>query len=203
MPSVVIADDHEITRNGVCQIITSFSDLDIVAEARDGIEAIAMVKLHKPDLLLLDVSMPHASAIEVTIEAKRWSPDTQIAIFTGINSPAAIRELIKTDVRAVIMKSDEASVLQEGIKSVLSGKQFISPALLEKLEDDKHSDSLSSREKQVLMMVASGKSNQEIADLLSLSVKTVENHRSNMMRKLDLHSVSKVMAYAYKHGLLT
>jgi DNA-binding NarL/FixJ family response regulator len=203
MPSVVIADDHEITRSGVRYIIDSFPDLSIAAEAGDGIEAIAMVKRHKPDLMLLDVSMPHAGALEITVEAKRWNPDTRIIIFTGVDSPALLKELINSDVHAIVMKSDEASILKQSIQSVLDGKKFISPEILTVLEESERSERLSSREKQILMLISNGKNNKEIANLLSLSAKTVENHRSNIMKKLGLHSVSEIMAYAYKQGLLT
>jgi len=202
MPTVLIADDHEVTRAGARQTLSSLENIDVIAEAENGIQAIALVKKHKPDIILLDVSMPHAGAVEVSLETKKWSPDTKIIIFTGIDQATLLQELLNTGVSGLVMKSDATSVLKTALNAVSEGKVFISPKIANLLETAERKDALSDREKQILMLIVTGKANKEIADILSLSTKTVDNHRSNIMKKLGVHSISQLMAFAYKHGLL-
>jgi len=203
MATIVVADDHEITRAGVRQIVCTRSELELVAEARDGLEAIALVKRHKPDVLILDVSMPHAGAMEVQIEIARWSPNTKVIIFTGFDSGKLLSEIISNGATAIVSKSEDTTALYDAIDCALLGKKFVSERIKQILEGSELADSLSSREKQVLMLISNGKSNREIAEILSLSAKTVDNHRSRIMQKLNLHSISELMSYAFKNGLIT
>lgn len=202
MTSLVVVDDHKIVRDGVRQIVSLRPDIELVAEAEDGIAAIALVKRWKPDLIILDVSMPLAGALEVSMELKRWSPKTQIIVFTGVNAGGVIRELVDLGVAAVVSKSDDAQVLCEAIDLALEGKRYISPAVSVVVGATEGLKSLTNRELQVLRFIASGQGNAEIAEMLSLSAKTVENHRANIMKKLDLHSVAQMMAFAFKQGLI-
>ncbi len=202
MHTILVADDHEIVRSAIRQIISLRKDLILVAEADNGLSTIAEVKLNKPNLLILDVSMPHANALEVVIEAKRWSPTTRTLIFTGVKSGTIFQDLLDAGVSALVLKSDNISFLEEAIDDVLKGKQYISDSIDALKNSALQFDSLTDREKQILKFIAHGKSNSFVAEILSISPKTVENHRSNLMKKLNLHSVSELMAYAYKEGLM-
>jgi DNA-binding NarL/FixJ family response regulator len=202
MISVVIADDHEIVRDGIRNIVSSRKDIHIEAEVSDGLEAIAAIKRFKPNILILDVSMPHASALEICIEAKRWNAATKVLVYTGIVSGSLLQELINQDVSSIVLKSDDIALVNIAIDSAVAGKSFYSQSAQDLLDSSSAIASLTSREKQVMQLIVVGNSNIDSSNLLSLSQKTVDNHRTNLMRKLKLHSVSELMAFAYREGLL-
>ena len=202
--SVIVADDHALIRKGIVDMLNAEPGLSVVAQAADGLEAVALVKRHQPDLLTLDIAMPHANGIEVLEEAKRWSPNTRVLILTGLTSHGLIRQAIDAGTSAVLTKLDDGDELLAAIPKVLAGQRIIAPRI--QLELDKSSQtltgSLTGREMQVLHRIASGDSNQAIADRLNISAATVNNHRANIMRKLDVHSVAELLAIALREGLL-
>lgn len=202
MFSLIIADDHKIVREGLRSTVAAISNIEVVAEISNGLEAISAVKQMQPDILLLDVSMPFVSALEVCVEVKRWSPDTRIIIFTGVNTGTALKELIDEGAKAIVLKSEDTNTLIRAINAVLTGKTFFSEKIERLIKSSLSSHTLTSREKQILKMVASGHSNADISKMLSVSIKTIDNHRTNLMRKLSLHSVSELMAYAYRESLI-
>lgn len=202
MQSMVIADDHEIVREGVKLLLGQYPNLAIVAEATNGLEAISAVKRHKPDLLMLDVSMPYANALEVLIEVHRWSPATKVVVFTGVTSTAMLAELIKSGVDGLIHKSHGSREVCKAVEKVLAGQRFIQSEILTLIEETTVENPLTSREKQVLQLIVTGNTNAQIAELLSISPKTVDKHRSSLMKKLNVHSVAELMAYAAREGLL-
>ncbi len=211
---LVIAEDHKILREGLRALLSSDDSIQIVGEAEDGIEAIRRVEQHKPDLLLLDLSMPRMSGISVIKDIKSRFPETKILALTIHESEDYILESFRSGADGYCLKDASHKELVTAIESVLAGKTYLSPGVSEKvlegyLEDrrtlktESSWDALTQREKEVLKLVGEGYKNREIADCLCVSVKTVEKHRSNLMRKLDIHTASALTAYAIEKGLVT
>lgn len=199
-PTAVIADDHPMIRQGLARLLKT-ARISMVAEACDGLEAIAMVRRHKPKLLLLDVAMPYARGIEVFGEARRWSPETRIIVFSGMTSAALIGELAKAGADGIFLKREDLSALATSIPTILSGQQTFGRGVANLLEASSQTD-LTLREREVLGLVAQGMTNRDISDRLGISAKTVDNHRSNLMRKTNVHSVAELMSFAMREGLL-
>lgn len=202
MFSLIIADDHKIVRDGIRQLVGSRNDINIVAETNDGLETISAIKTMQADVALLDASMPYANALEICVEAKRWSPDTRIIIFTGVNTGSALKELVHVGAKAIVLKSEDIGELNKAFDAVLSGNCYFSDATNKLIESAETVSQLTSREKQILTLVVTGNTTNEIAKTLSISAKTVDNHRTNLMRKLKVHSVSELMAYAYREKII-
>ena len=199
---VVIADDHAIVRQGTIKILTSIDDLKIVAEADNGLSAIAAVKKHAPELLVLDAAMPMARGVEVFAEARRWHPETAVVLLTGFTSLTLLSDWLDAGVDGLLLKSCDPEELRQGFLTVLEGSQYIAKSIREALEASVHKVSLTSREREILALIATGNVNQAIAERLSISVKTVEKHRASLMGKLKVHSVAELMVYALREGLL-
>lgn len=210
---IVIAEDYRILREGLRSLLTEDRSLEIVAEAEDGIEAIRCVEMHKPELLLLDLSMPRMGGIDVIKEIKSRFPETKILVLTMQDSDEYILEAIRCGANGYCLKEASRQELFDAIKRVLVGKAYLSPAISEKVMDDYlegrptlkiHTtwETVTRREKEVLKLVGEGCKNKEIAERLGISIKTVEKHRANIMSKLDLHSTSAMAAYAIKKGLV-
>ncbi len=199
-PTAVIADDHPMIRQGLTQILQT-AGISVVAEAGDGLEAIAMVRRNKPNLLLLDVAMPYARGIEVFGEARRWSPSTRIIVFSGMTSAALIGELAQAGADGIFLKREDLTALATSIPEILSGRQTFGPGVATLIDAAARTD-LTAREREVLGLIAQGLSNRDIGDRFGISTKTVDNHRSNLMRKTDVHSVAELMSFAMREGLL-
>ena len=200
--TILICDDHEVVRHGLRQQLDSVPDWRVVGEAQDGMEAISFAKQLKPDLILLDAAMPYARGIEVFTEVKRWLPDVKVAVLTGFTSSQLLASWIDAGVEGLFIKSNSTAELQQGISSILSGGRFISADAAKILESAAQRQPLTSREREVLSLITKGSTNSEIAERLKISSKTVEKHRGNLMAKLDVHSVSGLMVYALREGLL-
>lgn len=200
--SVVIADDHMIVREGLTQILEKLEDVIVLAEAEDGLAAIAALKKHQPDLLILDAAMPLAKGIEVLADCRRWSPSTAILLFTGFKSANILNDWLQANVEGILLKSSSGEEVEKAVQTVLAGDRYISEEAKAILETTDISAKLTNREREVLSMVATGRQNGEIAERLFLSVRTVEKHRASLMAKLGVHSVSELLVYALKEGLL-
>jgi DNA-binding NarL/FixJ family response regulator len=211
---IVIAEDHKILREGLKSLLKTIDDLEIVGEAADGLEAIRCVEAYHPELLLLDLSMPKMNGISVIRDIKSRFPETKILVLTIHESEDYILESFHSGLDGYCLKDANYSELLIAIRSVLDGKTYLSPSISEKvlagfLDDRKTLKSRSSwdmitqREREVLKLVGEGYKNKEIADYLCISVKTVEKHRSNIMRKLDVHTSSALTAIAIEKGLVT
>ena len=211
---VVIVEDHKILRQGLRSLLSLSSDLEVVGEAEDGLSAIRTILGIEPDLVLLDLNMPKMDGISVILEVKGRSPGTKILALTMHKDEDNILQAFKSGADGYCLKTAGHDELLIAIRSVLSGKQYLSPEISGKilkgyLESRKSIgkespfDLLTRREKQVLKLVGEGYQNKEIADYLSISVKTVEKHRANIMEKLDLHNASALTAYAIEKGLVT
>ena len=211
---IVIAEDHNILREGLKSLVRSNDAFEVVAEAGDGIEAIRAVEKHRPDLLLLDLSMPRMSGISVIKDIKARFPETKILALTIHDTEEYILESFHAGLDGYCLKDANSSELLMAINRVLEGKTYLSPGISEKvligfLEEKKKFktitswDSITQREREVLKLVGEGYKNKEIADYLCISVKTVEKHRSNIMRKLDVHTSPGLTAIAIEKGLVT
>jgi DNA-binding NarL/FixJ family response regulator len=212
--TIVIAEDHRILREGLKALLSDSDDIQVVAEAEDGIEAVRSVEKHQPDLILLDLAMPRMDGISAIKEIKSRYPETKILALTIHESEEFILETFRAGANGYCLKEAGHEELVAAIKSVLSGKTYLSSEISEKvlegyLEDRRTLktqsswDTITQREKEILKLVGEGYKNKEISDYLCISVKTVEKHRSNIMRKLNIHTASGLTAYAIEKGLVT
>ncbi|MEL6620806.1 MAG: response regulator transcription factor [Pseudomonadota bacterium] len=199
-PTAVIADDHAMIRQGIRQILTS-AQVDVVAEAADGLEAIAMVRKHRPAVLTLDLAMPYSRGIEVFGEARRWSPDTRIIVFSGLTSSGLLGQLAEAGADAIFLKREDLNAFSDAIPGIIAGQSIHGPGVAELLETSQGS-ALTAREHQIVGLVVQGLNNREIGERLGVSTKTVDNHRTNLMRKVGVHSVAELLAFAVREGLL-
>lgn len=205
--TAIIADDHAIIRNALAGALSDPDALegcqfDICEEVENGIEAIGAVRKHRPDLLMLDVSMPHAGGTEVLLEARRWSPETRVIVFTGIAATGKIAEIVDAGADGVFCKSDDLAELTRAVPRILQGARIICARYLAMLEEAADRPDLTDRERQVLNLVVAGRTNREIAATLGISAKTVDRHRTNMMAKTGAHSATELVAYALREGLI-
>tara|TARA_R110000772_G_scaffold225543_5_gene336189 strand:+ start:3671 stop:4318 length:648 start_codon:yes stop_codon:yes gene_type:complete len=205
--TVVIADDHAIVRSGLKATLENQTLVDghiigVVAEAGNGLEAIAAVKQHRPDLLVLDVSMPMAGGVEVLVETRRWTPETRIIVFTGISAMGKVSELIEAGVDGLFSKAEDNQGLYEHVPMILQGGRYISPFFTNIIDKAPKQDRLTDRERQILNLIVAGQSNKEISGHLGISAKTVDRHRTNLMQKLEVHSVAQLIAYSLREGLI-
>jgi two-component system response regulator NreC len=211
---VVIAEDHTILREGLRALLSLSPELEIVGEAEDGRDAIQCAEKVKPNLVLMDLSMPRMNGMDAIREIKRLCPETKILALTVHKAEEYVLASLQAGADAYVLKDATHAELMVAVKSVLAGKRYLSPGISEKviegyLEGRKGSklrspwDILTQREREVLKLIGEGYKNKEIADYLCLSVKTVETHRANLMRKLDLHDVSALTTFAMEKGLIT
>lgn len=211
---IVIAEDHTILREGLKSLLSSSPDLDIVGEAADGREAIRRCLELKPDLLLLDLSMPRLGGIEAIGEVRRQVPVTKILVLTVHKTEEYVLASLRAGATGYVLKDATHQELLAAIRTVLAGKRYLSPDIADKVIDGylmgRKTEATSSpwerltpREREVLKLVAEGSKNREIADFLCISMKTVEKHRDSLMKKLDLHSIAALTAYAIEKGLVS
>lgn len=205
--SAIIADDHEIVRQGLRTAIETpgiveSNGIKVVAETANGIDTIAEVKIHKPNLLLLDIAMPFADGAEVVPEIKRWSPDTRIVVVTATNTGGVVCNIIEAGVDGMFFKGASLDELYQKLPLILRGGRYIAEPFVKAMEQQHATQSLTSRERQILNMIVAGKTNKEIADILFISPKTVDKHRTSMMTKLNVHSLVELLAYSLREGLI-
>lgn len=211
--SIVLADDHTILREGLRALLTADSNFEIVGEARDGREAVRCVEKLGPDLLLMDLSMPRMSGMDAIREIKKRYPETKIIALTVHKTEEYLLTTLQAGADGYVLKDATHDELMLAIKNVMGGKSYLSPGVSEKviegyLEGKENNRSLSSweslsqREREVLKLIAEGYKNKEIADDLCISLKTVEKHRANLMKKLDLHNAAALTVYAMDKGLI-
>lgn len=211
---ILLVEDHTLLRVGLRALLQQNADLEVVGEADNGRDAVRAVAARAPDLVLMDLSMPHSSGMEAISEIKRRFPNVRVLVLTLHKTDDFIHEALKAGTDGYILKDASQEELQVAIRSVLSGKTYLSPDISSRvitgyLGGGKSNGTMSAletlthRERQVLTLVAEGHSNKYAAEYLCLSVKTVEKHRSNLMRKLNLHNASTLTAYAIEHGLLS
>lgn len=199
---VVIADDHAVVRHGTMQILNELPLVEIVAEASDGLSAIAAVKKHKPHMLVLDAAMPLARGVEVFADVRRWSPDTRVVLLTGFTSVGLLSDWLEAGVDGMLLKTCQPDEMKTCFSAVLDGSSYVADQIIERLRVAGEAKSLTLREREVMALVVAGKTNVEIGDKLHISVKTVEKHRGSLMAKLGVRSVSELMIVALREGWL-
>ena len=207
---IVIADDHVLFRQGIKLILEERDNIEVVGEVNDGLELLNLLKKLTPHMVILDISMPNLRGIEATHEIKGINPAIKILILTMHKSKEYLYHAISAGAEGYVLKEDADTDLFSAIERIRKGKTYISPILSEELTDDlvqvcrgKHkipSDHLTPREREVIKLVAEGKTNKEIAHLLFVSVRTVEKHRANIMKKAELKTTSELVRYAIKKG---
>jgi DNA-binding NarL/FixJ family response regulator len=203
---VLIADDHAVLREGVCALLSQHPDMCVVGQATNGVEALAQVEALKPDVVLMDISMPEMDGLEATRQIKARSPETRVLILNQHDSREYVLALMRAGAAGFILKKAGGAELLNAIRAVATEGAFLHPGasrvLIDQVDESAAQPArLSEREKQVLKMVADGKSNKEIAQELCLSAKTVMVHRTNIMAKLNLHSRTELVKYAIREGM--
>lgn len=199
--SFVIADDHALIVSGISNALESFGPCKVLATASNGIEAIALIKRHAPDCAVLDLDMPGANGVEVSLECRRWAPDTRIAVLTGTDNSAKFTQLQDAGVNGIFSKNADPGTLCQGIYDVACGKQVYSPEINQILQDAEEPEKLTARELEVLIGLSKGLSNQGIAERLFVSPKTVDSHRTSLMRKMNVNSTASLLVKAMRGGL--
>ena len=210
---IVLADDHTILREGLRSLLTADPDFEVVGEAQDGREAVRCVEKLEPDLLLMDLSMPRMSGMDAIREIKKRYPETRIVALTVHKTEEYLLTTLQAGADGYVLKDATHEELVMAINNVMGGKSYLSPGVSEKviegyLEGKESSRSASSwetlswREREVLKLIAEGYKNKEIAVDLCISLKTVEKHRANLMKKLDLHNAAALTVYAVDRGLV-
>jgi DNA-binding NarL/FixJ family response regulator len=205
---ILIADDHEVVRSGLRAILEAQPNWEVVAEAADGKQAILQAIELKPDVAVLDYSLPLVNGIEVTRQIRTRLPKTEVLIFTMHDNEMLIEELLKAGARGYVLKSEAKRHLIGAIESLASHKPFFTPHLSEALlhsflaKPNQSGSPLTNRERGVVQLIAEGQTNKGVAKLLDISLKTVETHRSHVMHKLDLHSSAALVRYAIRNKLV-
>ena len=210
---VLLADDHSIVRRGMRSLLETEQSVQVVAEAADGLEALRLCEEHQPDLLILDVAMPKLNGIDVAARAQKMQPPPRAIMLSMYLDESYVMRAINAGARGYLLKDATDEDLLPAIRAVAAGKSFYSPAVSDVLaEEYMHQlqergltdsyDLLTDREKEVLQLLAEGRSNKEVAAQLDVGVSTVETHRANLMQKLNLHSTADIVLYAMRKRLI-
>jgi DNA-binding NarL/FixJ family response regulator len=212
---ILIADDHEVVRRGLCALLQSHEGWEICGDAKDGREAVEKAKQLKPDVVIVDVGMPNLNGLAATRQLLQQNPQQKVIVLTITDSDQVIREALDAGARGFVLKSDAARDLVSAVEALQRNRMFFTPRVndmvlagfLDKGYKPSHGEAprlptLTPREREVIQLLAEGKSSKEVACLLNLSTKTAETHRSNIMRKLDIHSIRDLVVYAVKNDII-
>jgi DNA-binding NarL/FixJ family response regulator len=212
---ILIADDHEVVRRGLCALLQAHEGWEICAEAKDGREAIEKATQLKPDIVILDVGMPNLNGLAATRQLTQYDPHCKVIVLTITDSDQVIREALDAGARGFVLKSDAARDLVSAVEALQRNRMFftsrVNDMVLAGFLDKGHTGSrgepprlpkLTTREREVIQLLAEGKSSKEVACVLNLSTKTAETHRSNIMRKLGFHSIRDLVVYAVKNNII-
>jgi len=205
---ILLADDHSLVRQGFSMILSAQSDMQIVGEASNGREAIELAEKLHPDVVVMDVTMPELNGIEATRRIAESAPRTRVLALSMHKDSVYVREILRAGARGYLLKDSADADLIAAVRSVAKGEAYLSPAVSDSVLTDyrKHVsnpiDLLTTREREVLQMIAEGKTNKEIATTLNLSVYTIEAHRGRVMEKLNLHSTGELVRFALRNGLI-
>lgn len=209
---ILVADDHTLMRNGIRALLEDEQDIIVVGEAEDGREAVRLVNQVKPNVVLMDIAMPLLNGLEATRQIKREHPEIKVLVLTMYDHEEYFREMLEAGAAGYIVKRAAANELVAAIRAVYNGEAVLSPAITRLLLEDylsrdihkseNDANTLSSREREVLQLIAEGKTSKEIAEILNLSVKTVQSHRTSLMQKLDLHDRGDLIKYAIQKKII-
>lgn len=214
LTNILLVDDHTVIRTGLRLILERQPDFRVVGEASDGREAVAAAARLHPDVIVMDLAMPNLNGIEAARQIAATTPEISIVVLSMHSDEEYVLRALKSGARAYLLKESAEADLISALRAVTSGKSFFSPKVsrmlvedyVRQLQDREIEDSyelLTGREREILQLVAEGKSNKDIANLLSLSVYTAETHRANIMEKLSLHSVPELILYAVRKGVIS
>ncbi len=213
---VILADDHKLVRQGLLKILEGASDIEVVGEASDGLEVLRALEERKasddlPHVLLLDISMPRLSGLEVARRVKKEHPGVRVVVLSMHEEEEFILKMVRVGASGYLVKDSAATQLIDAIRSAYQGKAFFSPAVSKVLAESYREvapgkedpyDRLNDREREILHLIAEGHTNKAIAEMLFISAKTVDNHRTNLMRKLNVHSAAELVRWAARKGLV-
>lgn len=209
---ILLADDHTILREGIRSLIESEPDMSVIGEANDGHTAVKLASQLKPDIILMDLAMPLLNGLEATRQIKKQNPQAKILILTMHENEEYIRQVLVAGAMGYILKDAAARELLGAIRSVFKGEVVLSPAITRLVVSDylrwgdisptEPSDGLTDREREILQLIAEGYTNKQIAQILSISIKTVQAHRLNLMKKLDLHDRGELIKYAIQKKII-
>jgi DNA-binding NarL/FixJ family response regulator len=207
---VLLADDHTIVRKGLRSLLEDEANIQVVGEAEDGREAVRMTQQLLPDVVLMDISMPGLSGLEATRQIKERFPEVNVLVLTRHANEEYVLQILQAGASGYVVKKAAPAELMLAIQAVYRGDSFLSPAISREVIEEytrragaNDYDRLTDREREVLQLIAEGRSNREIAELLHVSMKTVENHRANLMDKLGLRSVAELTRYAIRKGIIS
>jgi DNA-binding NarL/FixJ family response regulator len=211
---IVLADDHTVVRKGLRLLLESQSGFVVIADAADGRETVALVEKHQPDVVVMDVAMPILNGIEAARQISTRHPQTAIVFLSMHSDESYVLKALKSGARAYLLKDSAEYDLINAIKAVSEGKAFFSPAISKMLVEDymrqmrekdveDSYELLTTREREILQLLAEGKNNKDVAALLNLSPYTVETHRANIFQKLNLHSTADLILYAVRKGVIS
>lgn len=209
---VLLADDHTIVRDGIRALLEDEADMEVVAEAKDGREAVQLTLREKPDVVLMDVVMPLLNGREATCQIKRELPGVHILVLTMHENEEYVRQMLAAGAAGYVLKDAAARDLIDAIRAVYRGEAVLSPAVTRLVLEDylrwadmdgqADEECLTSREREVLQLIAEGYTNKEMAEILSISIKTVQSHRGNLMAKLDIHDRGELIKYAIQKKII-
>jgi len=209
---IILADDHTLVRQGIETLLRDNKTLEIVGQAEDGYQALALIEEHEPDIAIIDISMPKLNGLETTRKIHEKGLSTDVVFLSMYDDEGYIRRAVKTGASGYLLKEDAIEELEGAINAVRQGYYYLSPPILTKLMDmtkrglkqlePDRLEKLTSREREILQLIAEGNTNKDIADILSRSVETVRTHRANLMEKLDLHSAEEVKEFAINEGII-
>jgi len=210
---IVLADDHTVMRSGLRLLLERQPNLQVVGEAADGRQAVALSETAHPDVVIMDIAMPNLSGIEATRQIMSKNPKTAIAILSMHSDESYVIRALKAGARAYLLKDSAEADLLAAVRALTEGKSFFSPAIskilvedyMRQLESRGAEDTyelLTTREREILQLLAEGKTNKDVANMLNLSLYTVETHRTHILQKLNLHSVPELILYAVRKGII-
>ncbi len=210
---VLLVDDHTVVRQGLRALLKAEEDIEVVGEAENGRQAVMLAKKYPPEVVVMDVAMPQLNGLEATRQILKALPNTKVLVLTSYGDDECVEQLMQAGAAGYLIKQTAANDLLKAIREVQRGNAFFSPAIAKRLRDQcrqafssgqpaRRSVDLTSREAEVLQLIAEGSSNKQIASELAISIKTVEKHRQQVMNKLNIHDVAGLTRYAISKGLV-